>query len=56
MSESGGFFKFFNINFRQTNAINLKFFTQALCKEHYSILKNLVVIKLIKYPNFEFKS
>ena len=32
------------------------FLTQALCQEHYSTPKNLVVIQFIKYPNFEFKN
>ena len=34
----------------------MNYFTQALCWEYYSKLKNLVVIQFIKYPNFEFKS
>ena len=43
------------INFRETNGINMAFFTQALCWEYYSKPKNLVVIQFIKYPNFELK-
>ena len=44
------------INFRQTNAINMNFFTQALCWEYYSKPKNVVVIQFIKYPNFDLKN
>ena len=43
------------INFRETNGINMAFFTQALCWEYYTKPKNLVVIQFIKYPNFELK-
>ena len=44
----------FNIhNFRQTNAINMIFFTQNLCWKYYSKPKNL---EFIKYPNFGFKN
>ena len=45
-----------DINFRQTNAVNMNSFTQALCWEYYSKPNNLVVIQFIKYPNFEFKN
>ena len=43
-------------NFRQTIAINMKCFAQALCGEYYNKPKNLVAIQFIKYPNFEFKN
>ena len=43
-------------NLQQTNVIQLEFFTQALCWEYYSKIKNCIVIHLIKHPNFEFKN
>ena len=45
-----------HINFRQTNAINMIFFTEALCWKYYNKPKNLLVIQFIKYPNFGFKN
>ena len=53
--------RFFQIlthnNFRQTNAINMKFFIKALYAGNTtSKSKNLVVIQFIRYPNFEFKN
>ena len=53
--------RFFQIlmhnNFRQTNAINMKFFIKALYAGNTtSKSKNLVVIQFIRYPNFEIKT
>ena len=42
-------------NFRQTNVIQLEFFAPELCWQHYSKIKNYVVIHFIKDPNFESK-
>ena len=57
MSEFGGFFQILTYNkFKQTNTINMKFFIQALCWEYYNKPNNLVVMQVIKYPNFEFKN
>ena len=44
------------INFRQTNAMKMNFFTQALCWQCYSKPNNLVVMQFIKYPKSELKN
>ena len=53
--------RFFQIlmhnNFRQSNAINMKFFMKALyARNTTSKSKTLVVIQFIRYPTFEFKN
>ena len=44
------------INFRQTNAMKMNFFTQALCWQCYSKPNNLVVMQFIKYSKSELKN
>ena len=44
------------INFRQTNAMKMNFFTQALCWQCYSKPNNLVIMQFIKYYKSELKN
>ena len=53
MSLSGVFFQILKHNdYEQTDGIQSKVFTPAMCWKHYSILKDQVGIKFIKDPQF----